>query len=99
MMILSQNYNCFFPVSRQTEMAAAPAGFTPHISGPYIHNLNVIKLFNYASDLDLVGLAVNFKRVCISCIRKMYPLLSYQRPNYNVVIIHTKYPIKLSIPD
>jgi hypothetical protein len=43
------------------------------------------------ANLNLIGRAINLKRIGITRARKMHTLLCYQRFDYYVIFVHSKH--------
>jgi hypothetical protein len=87
-MILTENYNCFFPRIRRADIAAPAAGFALVIHGSNVDHLHIVKALYSVLDLYLISLFVNLKSVGITRIGKMHTLFGYYRPYYYIAVIH-----------
>ena len=85
-----QYHYSLLPVARPAVMPPTPSRLTSIVSRPDIKNLYTVKLLDSISDLDLVSILVDLKRICVSRIRKMHPLFGNKGLNYYVIVVHNK---------
>lgn len=91
MIILVKHHNSLLPTASRAEMTTTTTRLTDAIGGPNINNLDIVKFLDRIANLNLIGAAVNLKRVSITRARKMHTLLCNQRFDYYVIFVHSKH--------
>ena len=84
-----QKYNSLFPARRFSERSAFATLFAFAVSSSDLLDFDIVYSLHSVFYLGLIGPFIYLKRIRTFCIRKVHSLLSNQRPNYNVIIIHT----------
>lgn len=96
MIILVKYNNRFLPASRPADIPSPAARLTLDIRRTNISYLDVVKLLDGVTNLNLVSLLVYLERIRIACTSKVHPLFGNERPDYNTVIIHVSTRLKIN---
>ncbi len=78
----------FFPAWRHAKVPASSTVLAFAVRSPDFLYLDIVYSLNRVSYLRLVCLFVYFEAVRPLLIREVHTLLSNQRPNYDIIVVH-----------